>query len=159
MCLRHWLTQKLSSFIHTIYTLYEMPSFICLLQQFESCEMLLWHSTWCTIELVWCSAESHISMKEGNDSFEWFSSSHSSSHRIKVHLLTFIWTKQMLQQMSYWLVWTACSKVLLMFFATLLASLSSCCIKNLRVLLILSHLSLLIQFSDLCLLFLRKTTS
>jgi hypothetical protein len=122
-CLRHWLAQKKSSFIHTTCTSYEMPSFICLLQQFKSCEMPLWHSTWCIIELVWCSAESHISMKEGNDSFEWFSSSHSSSHRTEVHLLTSVWIKQTLQQMSYWLVWTAYSKVLLMSCATLVASL------------------------------------
>ncbi len=136
-----------------------MPFFICLLQQSESCKMLLWHSTWCIIESVWCFAESYILMKENNNSFKWFSSSHSNSYRTEVHLLTFIWTKQMLQQMNYWLVWTACSKVLLMFFATLVAFLSSCCIEDLRVLLIFFHLSLLIQFNDLCLLLLREATS
>jgi len=159
MCLRHWLAQKKSLFIHITHTSYRMLSFICSLQQSESCEMSLWHSTWCIIEPVWCSAESYILMKEGNDSFEWFDSSHSSSHRIKVHLLTFIQTKQTLQQMSYWLIWTACSKVLLVFFATLVAFLLSCCIENLRVLLIIFHLSLLVQFNDLCLFLLREATS
>jgi hypothetical protein len=61
--------------------------------------------------------------ERGNDSFEWFSSSHSSSHRTEVHLLTSVQIKQTLQQMSYWLVWTAYSKVLLMSCATLVASL------------------------------------
>ncbi len=136
-----------------------MSSFICSLQQFKSCEMLLWHSTWCIIELIWCFAESHISIKEGNDSFKWFSSSHNSSHRIEVHLLTFIWIKQTLQQMSCWLIWTAYSKVLLMSCATLVASLLSCCIENLRVLLTLFHSLLLVQFDGLCLLFLRAATS
>ena len=136
-----------------------MPSFICLLQQFKSCEMSLWHSTWCIIELVWCFTESYISLKEDNDSFKWFNSSHSSSHRTEVHLLTFVQIKQTLQQMNYWLVWTAYSKVLLMFCATLVASLSSCCIENLRVLLTLFHSLLSVQFDDLCLLFLRTATS
>jgi len=136
-----------------------MSSFICSLQQFKSCEMPLWHSTWCIIELVWCSAESHISMKKSNNSFKWFSSSHSNSHRTEVHLLTFIQIKQALQQISYWLIWTAYSKVSLVSCATLVAPLSSCCIENLRVLLTLFHLSLLVQFSDLCLLLLRETIS
>ena len=136
-----------------------MLSFICLLQQFKSCEMPLWHSTWCIIELVQCSAESLISMKEGNDPFEWFGLSHSNSHRTEVHLLTFIWIKQTLQQMSYWLIWTAYSKVLLMSYTTLVASLSSCCIENLRILLTFFHSSLLVQSDNLCLLLLRKTTS
>ena len=121
--------------------------------------MLLWHLTWCIIELVWCFTESHISMKEGNDPSEWFSLSHNSSHRTEVHLLTFVQIKQTLKQMSYWLVWTAYSKVLLMSCATLVSSLSSCCIENLRILLILFHLSLLVQFSDLCLLLLKETIS
>jgi len=136
-----------------------MSSFICSLQQFKSCEMLLWHSTWCIIELVWCFTESHISMKENNNPSEWFGSNHNSSHRTKVHLLTFIQIKQTLQQISYWLVWTAYSKVLFMSCATLVASLLSCCIKNLRVLLTLFHLFFLVWFNDLCLLLLRKTTS
>jgi len=32
-------------------------------------------------------------MKESNDSSEWFSLSHSSSHRTEVHLLTSVWIK------------------------------------------------------------------
>ncbi len=136
-----------------------MSSFICSLQQFKSCEMPLWHSTWCIIKLVQCFAESHISMKESNNSFKWFSSSHNSLHKIKVHLLTSVWIKQALQQMSYWLVWTVYSKVLLMSCATLVAPLLSCCIEDLRVLLALFHLSFLVQFSDLCLLPLRKAIS
>jgi uncharacterized protein YpiB (UPF0302 family) len=137
MCLKHWLAQKKSSFIYITHTSYEMLSFIHFLWQSESCEMLLWHSTWCIIELVWCFAKSHISMKEDNDSFKWFDLSHSSSHRTEVHLLTSVQIKQTLQQMSYWLIWTAYSKVLLVSCATLVASLSSCCIENLRVLLTL----------------------
>ena len=136
-----------------------MPSFICLLQQFKSCEMPLWHSTWCIIELVQCSAESHISMKEGNDPSEWFGSSHSSSHRTEVHLLASVWIKQALQQVSYWLIWTAYSRVLLVSCATLVASLLSCCIEDLRVLLALFHWPLLVWFGGLCLLFLRAATS
>ncbi len=136
-----------------------MSSFICSLQQFKSCEMSLWHSTWCIIELIWCFTESHISMKEDNDSFKWFSLSHNSSHRIKVYLLTSVWIKQTLQQISYWLIWTAYSKVLLMSCTTLVASFSSCCIENLRVLLTLFHSSLLIQSDDLCLLFLKQAIS
>jgi len=123
-----------------------MLSFICLLQQFESCEMSLWHSTWCIIELVWCFTESHISMIEGNNSFKWFSSSHSNLHRTEVHLLTSVQIKQTLQQMSYWLIWTAYSKILLMSYATLVASLLSCCIENLRILLTLISSSLIQWF-------------
>ncbi len=144
MCLKHWLAQKKSSFIYTTHILYEISSFIHLLQQSESCEMSLWHSTWCIIELVQCFTKSYISIKEGNNSFKWFDSSHSSSHRTEVHLLTFIWIKQTLQQMNYWLVWTAYSKVLLMSCTTLVTSFLSCCIKNLRVLLTLFHSSLLV---------------
>jgi hypothetical protein len=153
------LTSSKEVIIHSYNSyLIQMLSFICSLQQFKSCEMLLWHSTWCIIELVQCSAESHISMKEGNDSL-------SDSVQVTVvhtELKFIFWLhkiKQTLQQMSYWLVWTAYSKVLLMSCTTLVASLSSCCIENLRVLLTLFHSSLLVQFDDLCLLLLRGNFS
>jgi hypothetical protein len=106
---------------------------------------------------VWCSAESHILMKESNDSFEWFSSSHSSSHRTEVHLLTSVWTKQTLQQMSYWLVWTACSKVLLMFCNTSSFSLIMLYRESQSTFNFFSSISFS-SIHDLCL-FLRKTTS
>jgi hypothetical protein len=134
-----------------------MLSFICLL---------------CNLNLVKCCydiqlnvslslsdvSQSLIYNERDNDSSEWFSSSHSSSHRIKVHLLTSVWIKQMLQQMSYWLVWTAYSKVLLMSYATLVASLIML-YKESQSTFNSFHLSLLVQFDDLCLLFLRDNFS